>query len=123
MGKDLGLPFEPITANAYLGSWGVVEALDRGADVVVAPRITDAVLTVAPAAHWHGWQRTDWDRLASAGVAGPVIGGGPQATGGNYPFLAELGDMRNPGFPIAEIEEDGTAVITKHPGHGGSVSV
>ena len=101
--RTLDLPFEPITANAYLGSWGVVEALDRGADVVVAPRITDAVLTVAPAAYWHGWERTDWDRLASAVVAGHVIECGAQATGGNYPFLDELGDMRAPGFPIAEI--------------------
>jgi hypothetical protein len=123
MGKDLGLPFEPITANAYLGSWGVVEALDRGADVVVAPRITDAVLTVAPAAHWHGWARTDWDRLAAAVVAGHVIECGAQATGGNYPFLQELGDMRAPGFPIAEIAGDGTTVITKHPGTGGAVTV
>ena len=114
---DLELPFEPITANAYLGSWGVVEALKRGADVVIAPRITDAVLTVAPAAYWHGWERTDWDRLASAVVAGHVIECGAQATGGNYPFLDELGDMRNPGFPIAEIADDGSSVITKHPGH------
>jgi hypothetical protein len=114
---------DPVTANAYLGSWGVVEALDRGADVVVAPRITDAVLAVAPAAHWHRWQRTDWDRLASAVVAGHVIECGAQATGGNYPFYDELGDMRAPGFPIAEIAEDGTTVITKHPGHGGAVTV
>jgi hypothetical protein len=120
---DLELPFEPLTANAYLGSWGVVGALERGADIVVAPRITDAALTVGPAAYWHGWERTDWDRLASAVVAGHVIECGAQATGGNYPFHDELGDMRNPGFPIAEIAADGTTVITKHPGTGGAVTV
>jgi hypothetical protein len=120
---DLELPFEPLTANAYLGSWGVVAALERGADIVVAPRITDAALTVGPAAYWHGWERTDWDRLASAVVAGHVIECGAPATGGNYPFYDELGDMRNPGFPIAEIAADGTTVITKHPGTGGAVTV
>jgi hypothetical protein len=125
---DTGRPLsalgvEPMTANAYLGCWGVVEALRRDADVVVCPRITDAVLTVAPAAWWHGWRREDWDRLAAAVVAGHVIECGPQATGGNYPFYDELGDMRRPGFPIAEIAQDGSAVITKHAGHGGAVTV
>ncbi len=117
------LDVEPMTANAYLGSWGVVEALDRGADVVICPRITDAVLAVAPAAWWHKWQRDDWDKLAAAVVAGHVIECGPQATGGNYPFYDELGDMRSPGFPIAEIAEDGATVITKHASHGGAVTV
>ena len=112
-----------MTANAYLGSWGVVEALNRGADVVVCPRVTDAVLTVAPAAWWHGWRRDDWDKLAAAVVAGHVIECGPQATGGNYPFYEELGDMRAPGFPIAEIAADGSTVITKHESHGGAVTV
>jgi hypothetical protein len=119
--SELGV--EPMTANAYLGSWGVVEALDRGADVVICPRVTDAVLTVAPAAWWHKWRRDDWDRLAAAVVAGHVIECGPQATGGNYPFYEELGDMRAPGFPIAEIAEDGSTVITKHESHGGAVTV
>ena len=117
------LDVEPMTANAYLGSWGVVTALDRGADVVICPRVTDAVLAVAPAAWWHGWRRDDWDRLAAAVVAGHVIECGAQTTGGNYPFHDELGDMRSPGFPIAEIAEDGTTVITKHPSHGGAVTV
>jgi len=121
-GDQLEIP-GAVTANAYLGSWGIVAALDRGADVVIAPRVTDAALTVGPAAHWHGWTRTDWDRLAGATVAGHVIECGAQATGGNYPFLEELGDMRHPGFPIAEVDADGGAVITKHPGHGGTVSV
>jgi hypothetical protein len=124
---DTGRPLsaldtEPMTANAYLGSWGVVEALDRGAEVVICPRVTDAVLTVAPAAWWHKWRRDDWDRLAAAVVAGHVIECGAQATGGNYPFYDELGDMRAPGFPIAEIAEDGSSVITKHAAHGGAVT-
>src|SRR5258707_266305 len=72
-GLELPLPAEPVTANAYLGSWGIVTALERGADVVVCPRVTDAALTVGPAAWWHGWGREDWDRLAAAVVAGHVI--------------------------------------------------
>src|SRR5262249_8898553 len=119
----LEVPPGTVTANAYLGSWGVVEALKRDADVVVAPRITDAALTVAPAAYWHGWARTDWDRLPAAGRARPLLECGAQATGGNYAFIEELGDMRAPGFPIAEIAADGTTIITKHPGTGGAVSV
>jgi hypothetical protein len=113
----------PVTANAYLGAWGIVAALDAGADVVVCPRVTDASLVVGPAAWWHGWRRDDWDRLAGAVVAGHVIECGPQATGGNYPFLDELPDSRYPGFPIAEIAADGSAVITKQPGTGGAVTI
>jgi hypothetical protein len=114
---------EPVTANAYLGGWGIAAALERGADIVVAPRITDASLVVGPAAWWHGWKPTDWDRLAGAVAAGHVIECGPQACGGNYSFLAEITDRRLPGFPIAEVADDGSSVITKHPGTGGLVSV
>jgi hypothetical protein len=113
---------QPVTASAYLGSWGITRALAAGADVVICPRVTDAALAVGPAAWWHGWDRTDWDRLAGAVVAGHVIECGPQATGGNYPFLAEITDRRYPGFPIAEISSDGSSVITKHEGTGGLVS-
>jgi Acyclic terpene utilisation family protein AtuA len=113
----------PLTANAYLGAWGIVEALRSGADVVVCPRVTDASLAVGPAAWWHGWVRTDWDALAGAVVAGHVIECGPQCTGGNYPFLEEIADRRSPGFPIAEVAADGSCVITKHPRTGGLVSV
>jgi hypothetical protein len=113
----------PVTANAYLGGWGIAEALAAGADVVVCPRVTDASLTVGPAAWWHGWARTDWDALAGAVVAGHVLECGPQATGGNYAFLDEIADRRYPGFPIAEVAADGGSVITKHPGTGGLVSV
>lgn len=115
----------PLAAHAYLGAWGVAEALGRGADVVVTGRVTDAALVVGPAAWWHGWSRTDWDALAGALVAGHVIECGTQATGGNFSFFREvpgLAEGRPLGFPIAEIAADGSAVITKHPGTSGLVS-
>ena len=114
----------PVTANAYLGGWGIAEALAADVDVVITPRVTDAALVIGPAAWWHGWARTDWDRLAGALVAGHVIECGPQATGGNYSFAAEeVPDHRYPGFPIAEVADDGSSVITKQPGTGGAVTV
>jgi Acyclic terpene utilisation family protein AtuA len=125
---DTGLPLAaagvaPVTANAYLGAWGIVSALEAGADVVVCGRVTDASLVAGPAA-WHfGWAADDWDRLAGAVVAGHVLECGAQATGGNYAFLDELPDGRPPGFPVAEVRDDGSAVVTKHPGTGGLVSV
>ena len=125
---DTGQPLteasgEVVSANAYLGGWPIVEALSGGADVVICPRITDASLVVGPAAWHHGWSSTDWDRLAGAVVAGHVIECGPQATGGNYAFFTEVRGLDHPGFPIAEVAEDGSSVITKHPGTGGEVSV
>ncbi len=127
---ETGAPLAPaegdngyISANAYLGCWGIVEALDSGADIVVTGRTTDAAIVCGPAARHHRWQRTDWDALAGAVVAGHVIECGTQATGGNYSFFTELSGMDNPGFPIAEIAADGSSVITKHPGTGGGVTV
>jgi hypothetical protein len=114
---------KPVSANAYLGGWGIAEALGAGADVVVTGRVTDASLVVGPAAWWHGWELTDWDRLAGAVVAGHVIECGPQATGGNYSFLDEITDRRYPGFPICEVASDGSSVITKPADTGGLVSV
>jgi Acyclic terpene utilisation family protein AtuA len=124
---DTGLPLAKadlpvVTANAYLGGWGIAAALEAGADVVVCPRVTDASLVTGPAAWWHGWRRDDWDALAGAVVAGHVIECGPQATGGNYSFPAEITGRRYPGFPIAEVAADGSSVITKHDGTGGVVS-
>jgi Acyclic terpene utilisation family protein AtuA len=114
---------EPVSANVYLGAWGIAEALHAGADIVVCPRVTDASLVVGPAA-WHfGWAPDDWDRLAGAVVAGHIIECGPQATGGNYSFFSEVPGIGHLGFPIAEVSEDGSAVITKHPGTGGLVSI
>ncbi len=119
---ELGLG-TPLTANAYLGAWGIVDCLNDGADVVVTGRVTDASVIVGAAAAHFGWDRTDYDPLAGAVVAGHVIECGVQATGGNYAFFTEVPDLSYPGFPLAEIEEDGSSVITKHAGTGGVVSV
>jgi hypothetical protein len=123
-GKPLAaLGRAPLTANAYLGGWGIAEALGQGADIVICPRVTDAALVVGPAA-WHfQWQRDDWDRLAGAVVVGHVLECGCQCTGGNYAFFQEVPGLEKPGFPLAEMHRDGSAIITKHAGTGGLVSV
>ncbi|MGI9604440.1 MAG: acyclic terpene utilization AtuA family protein [Acidimicrobiales bacterium] len=112
-----------ISANAYLGCWGIVDALDRGADIVVTGRTTDAAIVCGPAAWHHGWQRADWNPLAGAVVAGHVIECGTQATGGNYSFFTEIDGLERAGFPWAEIDHDGSAVIGKHDDTGGGVTV
>ncbi|TDD48727.1 DUF1446 domain-containing protein [Kribbella antibiotica] len=113
----------PLTANAYLGAWGIAEALQAGADVVVTGRVTDASVIVGPAAAHHGWKRNQYDELAGAVAAGHVIECGCQATGGNYSFFSEIHDLGRPGFPIAEIHADGSSVITKHDKTGGAVTI
>jgi hypothetical protein len=113
----------PLTANAYLGGWGITRALAGGADIVITPRVTDASLVTGPAAWWHDWDTGDFDQLAGALVAGHVIECGPQATGGNYCFPQENTTPGRLGYPIAEVAADGSSVITKHPGTGGVVSV
>lgn len=123
---DTGQPLTatPITANAYLGGWGIAAALTAGAQVVVCPRVTDAALVVGPAAWWWDWRRDDWDALAGAVTAGHVIECGAQVTGGNFAFFTDLVDRARPlGFPIAEVGSDGSSVITKHPDTGGAVTV
>ncbi len=123
-GEPLGdLADRVVVANAYLGGWGIAAALDHGADIVVAGRVTDAALAVGPAIWRHGWARDDWDALAGAVVAGHIIECGTQATGGNYSFFADVPGLEYPGFPWAEIHEDGSSVIGKHDGTGGEVSV
>ena len=111
-----------LAANAYLGAWGIVDCLQAGADVVVTGRVTDASVIVGPAAAHFGWSHTNYDCLAGAVAAGHVIECGTQATGGNFAFFTGVPDMLHPGFPIAEIEPDGSSVITKHPGTDGMVS-
>ncbi len=118
---DLGLGGRPLTANAYLGGFGIAAALTRGADIVVTGRVTDASVVVGPAVARFGWDRTSYDELAGAVVAGHVIECGAQATGGNFSGFTP--DPRPLGFPLAEIGADGSCVITKHDGTGGSVSV
>ena len=112
-----------VSANAYLGCWGIVEALDAGADIVVTGRVTDAAVVCGPAAHHHGWGREDHDALAGAVVAGHVIECSAQATGGNYSFFEEIPGLEHVGFPWAEIAADGSSVIGKHDGAGGAVTV
>lgn len=111
-----------VTANAYLGAFGIVRALDAGADIVICPRVTDASLVVGVAAHWHGWKRDDFDQLAGAVAAGHVIECGPQATGGNYSSFRSLRELSHPAFPIAEVAADGSSVIRKHDGQAGAVT-
>ncbi|WP_369156473.1 acyclic terpene utilization AtuA family protein [Streptomyces sp. R02] len=111
-----------LAAHAYLGGFGIAACLRAGADVVVTGRVTDAALVTGPAAAHFGWEPADHDRLAGAVVAGHVLECGAQATGGNYAFFGEGGATR-PGFPLAELHEDGSSVITKHPGTGGHVDV
>ncbi|MGW4727850.1 acyclic terpene utilization AtuA family protein [Streptomyces shenzhenensis] len=121
-GDDLTAAHPGLAAHAYLGGFGIAECLRAGADIVVTGRVTDAALVTGPAAAHFGWAPGAYDRLAGAVVAGHVLECGAQATGGNYAFFTE-GDVRRPGFPLAEIHEDGTAVVTKHPGTGGFVDV
>lgn len=113
----------PLTANAYLGAWGIAACLGAGADIVVTGRVTDASLVVGPAAAHFGWSVDDHDALAGATVAGHVLECGAQASGGNFAFFTEIPDLGHPGFPIAEVHADGSSVITKHPGSGGAVTV
>ncbi|TFV86403.1 acyclic terpene utilization AtuA family protein [Blastococcus sp. CT_GayMR16] len=119
---DLGLG-APLTANAYLGAFGIAECLRAGADVVVTGRVTDASLVVGPGIAYFGWGRDDLDALAGAVAAGHVLECGAQATGGNLASFDEhpLEQLLHPGFPLVELAADGSCVITKHPGTGGVV--
>jgi hypothetical protein len=122
-GEPIGDTSRFVSANAYLGCWGIVEALQGGADIVVTGRTTDAAVVCGPAAWHHGWSRDDWDALAGGVVAGHVIECGTQATGGNYSFFTEVPGMSRTGFPWAEVAADGSSVIGKHDGTGGEVSI
>jgi len=112
-----------LSANAYIGSDPIVEALRRGANVVITGRSTDTALTMAPLRHEFGWAATDHDRLAAGIIAGHIIECGAQCSGGNclwdWRDIPALGDV---GFPIVEGHADGTFVVTKHPGTGGRVT-
>ena len=112
-----------LTANVYFGGWAIKEALDQGADIVVCPRVTDAAVVIGPAAWKFNWQRNDYDALAGALAAGHIIECGAQCCGGNYSFFEEVPSFRNVGYPIAEIESDGSFTVTKHQGTGGLISV
>ncbi|WP_433388374.1 acyclic terpene utilization AtuA family protein [Micromonospora sp. KLBMP9576] len=122
-GDALARP-DALTANAYLGAYGIAACLTDGADVVVTGRVTDASLVVGPAIARFDWGRDELDALAGATVAGHLLECGAQVTGGNFSFFTELPDGgRRPGFPVAELHPDGSCVITKHAGTGGAVTV
>ena len=113
-----------MSANAYIGSDPIVEALALGANVVVIGRSTDTALTMAPLRHEFGWAADDWNKMASGIIAGHILECGAQSSGGNCMHeWRTIPDMANVGYPIAEASEDGTFVITKHAGTGGRVSV
>ncbi len=126
---DTGEPLETVrdrvqSANVYLGAWPVVEALRQGATIVITGRVTDTGLTLAPMLHEFGWAEDDWDRLAAGTVAGHINECGAQCTGGNCLVDWErIPDMADPGYPIVEMDEDGTFTVTKHSGTGGLVTV
>ncbi len=125
---DTGEPLAPLvdkvmSANAYLGAQPIVEALGAGAQIVLCGRVTDTALALAPMIHEFGWGLEDWDLLAAGTIAGHIIECGAQCTGGNFSRFWEVPDLWNVGYPVVEAREDGTFVVTKHPGTGGMVTV
>jgi hypothetical protein len=113
-----------LSANAYIGSEPIVEALGKGANVVITGRSTDTALTMAPLRHEFGWGATSWDQLAAGIVAGHIIECGAQCSGGNCLYdWRSIPDLANVGYPLVEAKADGTFVVTKHPNTGGRVSV
>jgi len=123
-GEPLASRVSSVTsANAYLGARPVVEALAQGAQIVLCGRVTDTALALAPLIHEFGWAADDWDRLAAGTIAGHIIECGAQCTGGNFSRFWEVPELWNVGYPIVEAQEDGTFVVTKHPGTGGMVTV
>ena len=125
---DTGAPLADVrgqvmSANVYLGARPVVEALAMGANVVIAGRITDTAVTLAPMIHEFGWAEDDWDRLAAGVIAGHIIECGTQCTGGNFTDWHLVPSFHDMGYPLVEAHADGSFVVTKHPGTGGLVSV
>jgi hypothetical protein len=123
-GEDLGTVIDRVmSANVYFGAGPIVEALGRGARIVITGRTTDTGLTLAPMMHEFAWKAGDWDRLAAGTVAGHILECGGQASGGNFSAdWRAVPDLAHIGFPIAEASPDGSVVITKHTGTGGLVS-
>ncbi len=125
---DTGQPWlvdtdEVVSANAYLGGHAITAGLRAGADIVITGRVADAAVVSGAAAWWHDWSTGNFDALAGATIAGHAIECGTQVTGGNLAFFTDVADLTEPGFPIAEIAQDGSSVITKMTGTGGAVSV
>jgi hypothetical protein len=126
---DDGTPLSAIrdkvqSANVYLGAGPLVEALGKGANIIVGGRLTDTGLTLAPLVHEFGWSWDDWDLIAAGTIAGHIIECGAQCSGGNCQYdWQSIPDMANIGFPIVEASPDGTFIVTKHQGTGGRVNV
>ncbi|KAG7097618.1 hypothetical protein E1B28_004951 [Marasmius oreades] len=113
-----------LSANAYIGMGGIIAALNEGAQVIICGRCCDASPLMALAAWWHGWNETEYDKLASSLVTGHIVECGPYATGGNFCGFKAIKNLHKvPGFPIAEVYADGTSIITKHEGTYGAVTV
>jgi hypothetical protein len=112
------------SANVYLGAQPLVEALDKGAQIIVGGRLTDTGLTLAPLMHEFGWSFDDWDKVSTGTIAGHIIECGAQCSGGNCQFeWQNVPDLANVGFPIVEAYPDGEFVITKHENTGGWVNI
>jgi hypothetical protein len=112
------------SANVYFGAWPVVEALAKGAEIVITGRVTDTGLALAPMIHEFGWKADDWDRLSAGTIAGHTIECGAQSTGGNCQVDWEtIPHLEDVGYPIVEAEPDGTFCLTKHAGTGGRITV
>jgi len=112
-----------VTANAYLGSEPIADALRAGADIVITGRVADPSLTVGPCLAHFGWKATDYGRLAGATVAGHLIECGTQACGGFSTDWLDLPDNHDIGFPVVEVADDGSCIVTKPAGSGGAVTV
>lgn len=114
-----------ISANAYIGAQGIVDALAQGADVVITGRVADPSLFTAPLIHEFGWAMDDWDRLGKATLIGHLLECAGQITGGYFadPGFRDVPDLAKLGFPLAEVSSDGNAIITKVAGSGGCVTV
>jgi len=111
------------TANAYLGSHGIVEAIHAGADIIITGRIADPSMVVAPCAAHFCWKWTDFDQVAQATVAGHLIECGTQVTGGISDRWMEISDVSGIGFPFIEMHQDGNFIITKPQNTGGMVTL
>ncbi|MGH1490719.1 MAG: acyclic terpene utilization AtuA family protein [Acidimicrobiales bacterium] len=123
-GRAFGDVIEHVSsANAYFGAVGVVRALDEGAKFIVTGRVTDTGITLAPMIHHFGWATDDWDRLAAGIIAGHILECGAQSTGGNFTDWRDVPSFHNVGYPIVEVYEDGSFVVTKHPNTGGLINV
>jgi len=113
-----------LSANAYIGSVPIVEALDRGANIVITGRSTDTALTMAPLRYEFGWGADEWNKLAAGIIAGHIIECGAQCSGGNCLYdWRNIPDLADVGYPIVDAHPDGTFEVTKHPGTGGRISV